>query len=277
MQSLLLNGVWELANGRTGDRYQANVPGFVQKDLMDQGVLPNEYDTLFEPKIEWVEHDEWTYRLWQWSDLWPSISWALVDYGKVYKPSYYYMKRSFQTPNAYAKITPGAAEAELYLIHDHGDFVGKLVVEFYDLETDRVVRIDEREVRGKGHRSTPVGTFSAEGLDPATTIVYVHLERDGKRLASNTYLLGKPHQLRSKPAAVTVKEERLANGDTKFTLTADVFAKDAGLADVPGALTDNYFDLRAGESREIVLNGALADGISVKPVCLNQVKTIGYV
>ncbi|MBB6673837.1 glycoside hydrolase family 2 protein [Cohnella nanjingensis] len=61
MQSLLLNGVWDLANGRTGDRYEANVPGFVQKDLMAQGVLPNEYDTLFEPKIEWVEYDEWTY------------------------------------------------------------------------------------------------------------------------------------------------------------------------------------------------------------------------
>ncbi|MBB6673838.1 glycoside hydrolase family 2 protein [Cohnella nanjingensis] len=215
--------------------------------------------------------------IWQWSDLWPSISWALVDYGKVHKPSYFYMKRSFQSPNAYAKITPGVTEAELYLIHDRGDFEGKIEVAFYDLATDRVVKSETREVRGQGCRSTPAGTFSSEGFDPAATIVYVNLLIGDELVASNTYLLGKPHQLRLKPATVSVTQETLANGDTRFTLTADTFAKDAGLADLPGALSDNYFDLRAGESKTIVLKGALPEGAAVKPVCWNQVKTIGYV
>lgn len=61
MQKVVLNGVWESSNVRTSTRYPAQVPGFIQKDLMEQGMLPNEYDTLFEPKIEWVEHDDWTY------------------------------------------------------------------------------------------------------------------------------------------------------------------------------------------------------------------------
>lgn len=215
--------------------------------------------------------------IWQWSDLWPSISWALVDYAKVHKPSYFYMKRSFQSPNAYAKIAPGLAEAELYLIHDHGDFEGRIVVEFYDLDTDSVVQSIVNEVRGKGHRSTLVGTFSVAGFDPARTIVCVSLYEGEMRLTANTYLLGKPHQLALKPAAVHATQETLENGDTRFTLTTDTFAKDVGLVDLPGTLSDNYFDLRAGEKRDIILKGGLPEGIEVKVACLNQVKTLDYV
>ncbi|WP_027091597.1 beta-mannosidase [Cohnella thermotolerans] len=215
--------------------------------------------------------------IWQWSDLWPSISWALVDYGKVKKPSYYYMKRSFQSPNVIAKIAPGQPEADLYVVHDHGDFEGKVVAEFYDLSTDRIVRTEERAVAGQGYRSTAVGKLNVEGFDAARTIVFVNLYADGKRLARQAYLLGKPYQLQLKPANIRVTSRSLDNGDTAFTITTDVFAKDVGLPNVPGTFSDNYFDLCAGETREIVLSGSLPEGVRLEPVCLNQIKTISYV
>jgi len=215
--------------------------------------------------------------IWQWSDLWPSISWALVDYAKVHKPSYFYMKRSFQSPNAYAKITPGQDEAELYLIHDHGSFEGRIVVEFYDLGSDRVVQSVVNEVRGVGHRSTRIGTFSTAGFDAAKTIVCVDLYQGEERLSASTYLLGKPYRLALKPANVKLEQEALPGGDIRFTLSSDVFAKDVGLVDVPGTLSDNYFDLRAGEKREIILKGSLPEGALAKTICLNQVKTLDYV
>ncbi|MEK0312822.1 beta-mannosidase [Cohnella sp. 56] len=215
--------------------------------------------------------------IWQWSDLWPSISWALVDYGKVHKPSYFYMKRSFQSPNAYAKITPGTDEAELYLIHDHGSLEGRIVVELYDLTTDSVVQSVVNEVQGVGHRSTRIGTFSTAGFDAAKTIVCVSLYEGEALRSASTYLLGKPHQLALKPARITLEQETLANGDTRFTLSSDVFAKDVGLVDMPGTLSDNYFDLRAGERREIVLKGGLPAGMTATAICLNQVKTLDYV
>ena len=61
MKRIALSGQWSVKNERTAAEYSAHVPGFVQKDLMDQEVLPGLYDTLLEEKIEWVEHDDWTY------------------------------------------------------------------------------------------------------------------------------------------------------------------------------------------------------------------------
>lgn len=216
--------------------------------------------------------------IWQWSDLWPSISWALVDYGKVKKPSYFYMKRTFQSPNVIAKIEPGQDEADLFVVHDHGDFAGKVKAEFYDLATDSVVRSEEREVSGLGHRSTAIGKLNVAGFDAATTVVFVSLlSAGGDLLARQAYLLGKPRQLKLKPANVQVSSRPLDNGDTAIALTTDVFAKDVGVLNVPGALSDNFFDLRAGETREIVLKGSLPEGAELRAICLNGIRTIGYV
>lgn len=215
--------------------------------------------------------------IWQWSDLWPSISWALVDYGKVKKPSYYYMKRTFQSPNVIAKITPGQSEADLYVVHDHGDFQGKVTIEFYDLTSDKIVKTEERAVEGKGYRSTSIGKLDVGGFDAATTVVFVDLYAGDERLARQAYLLGKPHRLKLKPANVQVTSRKLENGNTVFGITTDVFAKDVGLPNVPAALSDNFFDLCAGETREIVLSGSLPEGTDIAPICLNQVKTISYV
>lgn len=216
--------------------------------------------------------------IWQWSDLWPSISWALVDYGKVKKPSYFYMKRTFQSPNVIAKIEPGQDEADLFVVHDRGDFSGKVKAEFYDLATDSVVRSEEREVSGLGYRSTAIGKLNVAGFDAATTVVFVSLlSAGGELLARQAYLLGKPRQLKLKPANVQVASRPLDNGDTAITLTTDVFAKDVGVLNVPGALSDNFFDLRAGETREIVLKGSLPEGAELRAISLNGIRTIGYV
>jgi len=83
--------------------------------------------------------------------------------------------------------------------------------------------------------------------------------------------------LKLKPANVQVTSRKLENGNTVFTLTTDVFAKDVGFPNVPAALSDNFFDLCAGETREIVLSGSLPEGTVAVPICLNQVKTISYV
>ena len=216
--------------------------------------------------------------IWQWSDLWPSISWALVDYGKVKKPSYYYMKRTFQAPNVVAKITPGQAEATLHLIHDNGDFEGQVTIEFYDLATDKVVKTEERSVKAYGHQSTELDKLNVGGFDAATTIVFVNLlSSGGERLARQAYTLGKPHPLQLKPAKLDVTTKALENGDTLISISTDAFAKDAGLLNVVGTLSDNYFDLVAGETREIVLRGSLPEGFAIEAASLNGVKTISYV
>lgn len=215
--------------------------------------------------------------IWQWSDLWPSISWSLVDYDKVYKPSYYAMKRSFQTPNALAKIAAGTSEAELFLLHERGDFKGKIAVELYDIQTETAVHAEEWEVAGTGYRSTPIGHISIGGYDPSRVVLFVHLYEDERLLARKSYLLGKPHALRLKQPSFDIERHVTAEGE-EWTVTSRVFAKDVWIPDVSGLLSDNGFDLKAGESRRIKLpRGASLGDTAPALLSLNGVAGIGYV
>ncbi|TYP79732.1 beta-mannosidase [Paenibacillus methanolicus] len=215
--------------------------------------------------------------IWQWSDLWPSISWSIVDYNKVYKPSYYAMKRSFQTPNALAKILPGDGQAELFLIHERGDFQGKIVVELYDIETETTVHTEEIEAVGTGFRSTRIGQIAVGGYDPSRVVLFVLLYEGERLLARNSYLLGKPHALRLKPPSLEIQRKETADGE-EWTVISRVFAKDVWIADVTGALSDNGFDLKAGESRTIALpRGASQGDVQPTLLSLNGVTSIGYV
>jgi len=214
--------------------------------------------------------------IWQWSDLWPSISWSIVDYEKVKKPSYYYMKRTFQTPNALLRVVQGEEQAGLFLIHERGDFQGEFEVSFYDIIDEQVVHTEKLEANGSGHRSTRIGTLQLGGHDPARTVVFVRLLEDGQVLADNSYLIGKPYQLELKPASLRL-EQHEENGVLIVTITSDVFAKDVCLPNLSAKLSDNYFDLRAGESRTIRIEGLKADELLV-PTCLNEaVRTAEYI
>ncbi|WP_164779522.1 beta-mannosidase [Paenibacillus kobensis] len=215
--------------------------------------------------------------IWQWSDLWPSISWAIVDYGKVRKPSYYYMKRTFQTPNALLRVVQGEAEARLFLVHETGDFQGEIEVSFYDIVSEQEVRRDIIEVNGQGFRSTHVGTVSLAGHDPSSTVVFVRLVQQRRILAENSYLIGKPYQLQLKPASLRMEQQKEQDGSILVTLTSDVFAKDVCLPNLAARLSDNYFDLRAGESRQIRIEG-LQQGEQLTSFSLNDaVRTAEYI
>jgi len=267
------NGIQRLLYYTAGDyRLPADKRGFVYVNQLMQA------NALRLAVEHWMSRmpDTSGALIWQWADLWPSISWAIVDFDKVHKPSYFYMKRSFQSPNAIAQIEPGAAEAELYLIHEKGDFNGRVTVEFYDIEAGETIRTEELAADGTGYRSTRIGSVSVDGLDPSRVAVFVHLYEGDTLLARNSYLLGKPLRLRLKPAGLEVRQEA-DGGDVLLTVTSAAFAKDVWLPDVPGALSDNGFDLKAGESRTIRIPGGVPEGAKLVPVCLNDVQGIGYI
>ncbi|GFN31106.1 beta-mannosidase [Paenibacillus xylaniclasticus] len=215
--------------------------------------------------------------IWQWSDLWPSISWAIVDYSKVRKPSYYYMKRTFRTPNALLRVVQGEKDASLFLLHETGHFQGHIEVSFYDIISEREVRLDTFEANGQGCSATRVGTVSLAGHDPSRTVVFVRLLQQGCVLVESSYLIGKPYQLQLKPASIRVEQQAEQDGAILVTLTSDVFAKDVGLPNLAARLSDNYFDLRAGESRQIRIEG-LSEGEALTPICLNAaIRTAEYI
>ncbi len=215
--------------------------------------------------------------IWQWSDLWPSISWSLEDYAKVLKPSYYYMKRSFQSPNVVAKVFSDSQRAAIDLIHDQGDFTGTVQAELYDIQQGAVVHTQSWDARGTGCRSTRLTELALDGWDPARVVMRLTLhDSAGAALAQHTYVLDKPYRLQLQPAALKVEHATLDDGTTRVTITSNVFAKDVCLLDVPGQLSDNYFDLYANESKEIIVQEALTDDGTWNVYCLNHTVAVDY-
>jgi len=99
------NGIQRLPYYTAGDyRLPADKRGFVYVNQLMQA------NALRLAVEHWMSRmpDTSGALIWQWADLWPSISWAIVEFDKVHKLSYFYQKRSFQSPNAIAQIKPGA-------------------------------------------------------------------------------------------------------------------------------------------------------------------------
>lgn len=57
-----LNDQWEFKQTDKDQWYPATVPGSVQRDLIQQSVLPNPYYGLNEEKVQWVENENWDYK-----------------------------------------------------------------------------------------------------------------------------------------------------------------------------------------------------------------------
>ncbi|WP_337103697.1 beta-mannosidase [Paenibacillus sp. YIM B09110] len=215
--------------------------------------------------------------VWQWSDLWPSISWSIQDFDKVQKASYFYLKRSFQTPNALLKVEIGASAADVYVIHEQGGFSGGVAVEWYDLDNDAVIDVQQFEVKLDGHQATLIGQVDLGGYNPSRIVAFVELfDEAGQLLAVNSYLLCKPYDLKLRPAKLTVAQKQLANGDIELTVTSDTFAKDVSIPDVAALLSDNFFDLRANESKIITVHQPALEDMKFEAICLNNVPYIGY-
>ena len=73
----------------------------------------------------------------------------------------------------------------------------------------------------------------------------------------------------SKKATLDIKNIRYENGNTVFEITADRFAH-AVHFDLPVAvkLSDNYFDLFAGQTKQVTVYGKTLDSVGADSVYL---------
>ena len=62
IQTLSLNGAWQLYNRGQGDAIPAQVPGCVHTDLLAQKMIPDPYYRDNELAVLWVGETDWTYR-----------------------------------------------------------------------------------------------------------------------------------------------------------------------------------------------------------------------
>lgn len=185
--------------------------------------------------------------IWQLNDSWPCVSWSLIDYDGVAKPSWYATRRAFAP--VLASFRREGEVAELWVTNDRLEpvrEVAALVVERFEgtLVAREEVAIDVPAQSSRVVWSGPI---------PAADAV---LQVRGASFAANRLLPAMAKDLPlGRDAGLSAMRE-----DERVTIRAERYALAVrlGSEDPQARFDDNHFDLAAGESRVVTVTGSTA-------------------
>ena len=204
---------------------------------------------------------------WQLNDCWPVASWASIDYTGRWKALHYYAKRFF-APVLLSCCEEGMLSQEPNINAEPYDMEKSIRLSVAnETRQDRafVVKWALRDKRGAIQReetiSLTVPALSSVWLDkvelPDVDIyedyVSYDLFENGQRLSGGTVIFSLPKYFHYADPQLTCRVE----GD-EIVVTAQAYAKSVEVQNENEdlLLSDNYFDMNAGETRVKVLSGS---------------------
>lgn len=214
--------------------------------------------------------------VWQLNDCWPVASWASIDYFGRWKALHYYEKRFFaplmlscqeeslltQDPNPNAE--PYELKKSIRLCAANESRQDATVVVFWELRDRRA------EILEGGHEEVTVPALdcvwldeiSMQYADERSQYVSYRMEKDGETVSSGTVLFTVPKFFRFEDPALSVRLE----GD-EIVVQAEAFAKSVEIRNQEDnlILSDNFFDMNAGERRIKIISGE-PKGLCVRSV-----------
>lgn len=206
---------------------------------------------------------------WQLNDIWPVASWASIDYYGRLKALHYYAKRFYspvliscretgeKTTRPYVILEPGLydyeTKAELTITNDTlSEFVGTVRSYLRDSYGTILASFEEKV------KVAPLSTFTLAEHDFNKTDVssnyysYELVDNSGNIVSSGTVLFTAPKHFNFKNPELTAE----VVGD-EIVIRAKTYAKSIEIYsdDTDFILSDNFFDMNAGEVRVKVLEG----------------------
>jgi beta-mannosidase len=214
---------------------------------------------------------------WQLNDCWPVASWSSIDYYGRWKALQYYARRFYAPLLVSPHVEDGAVK--VYIVSDKTaaekgllrvklmDFKGKLL-----LEESRTVHIDP--LASKVYLDWPLKKLADAGAkDTSRVFVEAELASEAQSVLSrNLIYLAPVKEVHLPPAALAVTVRPSAGteiharivgggGDAKpgnyeIAVSSPVLARSVYLSfgDLEVKLSDNYFDLLPGETRQIAVD-----------------------
>ena len=214
--------------------------------------------------------------IWQLNDCWPVISWASIDYYGRWKALHYYAKRFFapvlvscheegilsQNTNVNAEPFDLKKSARLNVSNE--------TMQLFTGTVSWALRRPDASVIYEGQATVQVAALSALWLeekdfsDQDTYGCYFSFElkdEKWKEIGSGTVLFCPPKHFHFADPHLQARQE-----DDEIIVTADAYARSVEiLCGADTLLSDNYFDMNAGERRVKVLRGEVKN-LSVRSV-----------
>lgn len=188
---------------------------------------------------------------WQLNDCWPVNSWAGMDYYGNYKVVQYAAKH-FNEPVA-VSLENNGCRIGLHVINDTREPVKAICRWTLQTFEGKVLKEGQLTVNAKPLTASRLTELNLEADLPGNlknkTVFAAYLEQDGQPLSKRTALMVKENACAFPRPNYSVNAQ--IDGETaKVTITSDRFARfvQVELRGVDAPLSDNYFDLLAGES-----------------------------
>lgn len=213
---------------------------------------------------------------WQFNDCWPVTSWSSVDYRGRLKALHYAARRFF-APLLLSCEEQGMMTAEANMNREHFTFeksirlnVSNETVSPAEVTVRWALRDPGAQVLDSGEETLTVPALTSVWLDkrlfPQADIFshYVSYEllREGEVVSQGTVNFSYPKYFRYRDPALTCRVE----GD-ELVVSAGAYAKSVEIQNREEdlLLSDNYFDMNAGERRVKILSGS-TEGLRLRSV-----------
>lgn len=203
---------------------------------------------------------------WQLNDCWPVISWASIDYCGRWKALQYYAKRFF-APLMISCQEEGMMSQEADMNREHFAFEKSIRLSVAN-ETRRGETVEVRwalrnakaEILQSGCETLEVPALTSVWLDKVefpqadifTEYVSYELRKEGRVISDGTVNFSYPKYFRYEDPELSCRLE-----GNEIVVTAGAYAKSVEIQNRNEdlQLSDNYFDLNAGEKRVKVISG----------------------
>jgi beta-mannosidase len=193
---------------------------------------------------------------WQLNDCWPVASWSSIDYFGRWKALQYYARRFYAPILVSPHVENGSVK--VYIVSDKVaampatlhvrlmDFDGKVL-----LDDSHAVSVDP--LSSKVYIDWPLAKLTQAGAaDTSRVFVVAELTANGTSISRNLTYLAPTKEIHLRPAQLAIESE---GGGDKYTvrITSQVLARSVYLSfgSLDTKVSDNYFDLLPGETREI--------------------------
>ena len=200
---------------------------------------------------------------WQLNDCWPVASWSSIDYDGRWKALQYYARRFYAPVLVSPHIEDGSVK--VYIVSDKTapqavqlrvrlmDFSGKVL-----LEDKHDVSVEP--LASKVYLDWPLEKLTAAGAaDTSRVFVVADLASGNEQISRNLIYLAPVKDVQLKRADLQVLT---AGSGGKYTIrvTSPVLARSVYLSfgNLDAQISDNYFDLLPGETREIAATSAVS-------------------